>query len=820
MIAVAFCLCTISLSSGRFFTCRQRMHRPESVAPLLHPLAALPVFSAHFEISGNQKATNPMARQFSPSIKSHSMLTFGFALLLATVGLLVYALPGGFDLEENVALDFLFKQRSQSPPPDNVMLVSIDKTAAQQLGLDNDPGTWPRELHARLIDRLSAAGAAVIVFDVFFSQSKTPGHDARLAQAMRQAGNVVIFARLQREKQSLEGGGEYNLERLLLPLPMFQQAAAAYAPFALPKVPIKVNQFWAFHTSAGGHPSLPTVALEHYVAQDHGALFDILARVSPQQAAVLQASLEGRFRRERIAQIRAFLKQQTVTTQAMLETLRESAGPVTDPETNRRLQALLTVYLGPERRYLNFYGPPRSIPTWSYGEVLSATTEQLAPFFKGKVVFVGFSEERQPEQKDNFYTVFSQTNGLDLSGVEIAATAFANLAAPLSTSILTSLADPFLAQQSLRLPEPAVYAAIIIGFGLLLACLGRLSSASAFVLLSLFTAGLYTLISLQLFARSAIWLPLFVPVLLQTPLALFIGLLWRYRQLNRERSRIRQAFGYYLPDHVVENLARSSQHLRALSERMFGVCMATDAAQYTRLAESLTPEALNTYMNDYYERLFKPVRVRGGIISDVVGDAMLAIWSAHQEEGSLRRRACEAALEALRVGQESAPDSDLQTRIGLHAGEIMLGNIGALDHYEYRAVGDIVNTASRIEGLNKQLGTTLLVSDAVLSGLDGFISRELGAFRMAGKQKAIVIHELLGWQEDGDQQQHYLCECFAEGLYAYQRHDWQAAMDCFQRAFEFSPGDGPSRYYLERCKLHEQKMLPLPQDGVIVMQKK
>jgi len=568
---------------------------------------------------------------------------------------------------------------------------------------------------------------------------------------------------------------------------------------------------------------VPTVALELYAVQDHTSLLKILASIAPQQAAALQTSLDDLTRRERIVQIRTFFKQQTALTQTLLETLSESSGQITDSEINRRLQALLAMYLGPERRYLNFYGPPRSISTRSYDEVLSATVEQMTSF-KDKVVFVGFSEERQPEQKDNFYTVFSQTSGLDLSGVEIAATAFANLAAPRSTSILAPLSTSFLAQrpaqQSLRLPEPVVYVAIIIGFGLLLACLSRLPSTSVFVVLSLLTAGFYTLASLQLFASSAIWLPLFVPVLLQTPLALFIGLLWRYRQLNLERSRIRQAFGYYLPGDVVENLVRSSQHLKVLSERMFGVCMATDAAQYTRLAESLEPEELSVRMNDYYARLFKPVRAHGGIISDVVGDAMLAIWSAHQEESCLRRQACEAALAALRIGQESAPDVVLQTRIGLHAGEIMLGNIGALDHYEYRAVGDIVNTASRIEGLNKQLGTALLVSDAVLSGLEGFVSRELGTFCMVGKQKAIVIHELLGRQEDGNQQQLHLCECFAEGLRAYQHHDWQTAADCFQRAFELSPGDGPSCYYLERCKLHAQKMLPLPQNGVIVMQKK
>jgi len=768
-----------------------------------------------------------MVRQFSPNIKSHGVLTFGFALLISVVGLLAYALPSGFDLEENVALDFLFKQRQQVLPPDNVMLVSIDKTAAQQLNLANDPETWPRELHARLIDRLATAGAAVIVFDVFFHQPKIPSQDARLAQAMRQAGNVVIFAKLLRERQTLEGGGEYNLERLLLPLPMFQQVAAASAPFALPKVPIKVNQFWTFHTSAGGHPSMPAVALELYAAQEHPSLFKILARVAPQQAVALQASLDGLTRRERIVQIRTFFKQQTTITQALLEALQEASGlvinPEVGPETNRRLQALLSMYLGPERRYLNFYGPPRSIPTRSYNEVISATAEQLASF-KGKVVFVGFSEERQPEQKDSFHTVFSQTSGLDLSGVEIAATAFANLTAPPSASILAFFSTSFLtqhpAQQSLRLPEPRAYITIIVGFGLLLAWLSRLPSTSAFVSLSLLTAGLYTLASLQLFTSSAIWLPLFVPVLLQTPLALFIGLLWRYRQLNREGGRVRQAFSYYLPGHVIENLECSSQHLKVLSERMFGVCMATDAEKYTQLAESLTPEALTAYLNDYYKCLFQPVRAHGGIVSDVVGDAMLATWSAHQEDSRLRRQACEAALEALRAVQTSVPDGILQTRIGLHAGEFMLANIGAMDHFEYRAVGDTVNTASRIEGLNKQLGTALLVSAAVLSGLEGFISRELGAFLMVGKQKAIVLHELLGWQGECNQQQLHLCERFAEGLHAYQQHDWQTAMDCFQRALELSPGDGPSHFYLERCKLHEQKMLPLPQGGVIVMQKK
>ena len=738
-----------------------------------------------------------MAKNFSANLRSHALFTLGFSLFLAVAGLLVYALPGGFDLEENVALSFFFNQRPQANPPENVLLVSIDKLASQQLGLANDPKRWPRDLHARLIDKLSAAGAAVIVFDIFFQESRAGEEDELLAQAMLKAGNVLVFSKLERQQHSFSDNGVYNLESLILPLESIHQAAAATAPFVLPKVPIKVNQFWTFHSSAGGLVSLPTLAFEYYMAKDHAQLLDIFTEFSPQHAAQLQASLDGLNIHQRIIQVRSFFKQHKAITEEFLAELHIRSGAT----NNHGLQALLALYHGSDRRYLNFYGPPRSIPTLSYHEVLLATPVQNS-IFKDKVVFVGFAEERQPEQKDNFYTVFSQANGLDLSGVEIAATAFSNL----------------MAQQSLRLPEPLTYIAIVVAYGLLLACLSGFPSTIAFVLLSFISAGLYSLLSLHLFTNMALWLPLFIPVLVQTPLALLIGLLWRHRMLNLERGRIRQAFGYYLPEHVVDELAHSSQYLGTYSERMFGVCMASDAAQYTQLAESLTPEALSQYMNNYYKQLFKPVRRHGGIISDVVGDSMLAIWSARQPDKNLRHQACLAALETQRAEQQ--PDPGLRTRLGLHAGEIMLGNIGALDHFEYRAMGDIVNTASRIEGLNKQLGTRLLVSDAVLTGLDGFVSRRLGAFRMVGKQDAIVIYELMGIQSETNQLLRQICEQFSAGLSAYQFHDWQAAMSYFQQVLALDSADGPSQFYLLRCRLHIQGQLNFPDDGVIEMQKK
>ena len=207
--------------------------------------------------------------------------------------------------------------------------------------------------------------------------------------------------------------------------------------------------------------------------------------------------------------------------------------------------------------------------------------------------------------------------------------------------------------------------------------------------------------------------PLIVPVGVQIPLLCFGAVLWKYIDTNRERRNIREAFGYYLPDAVVDQLADSVAHVKTGGQLVYGICLFTDAAQYASLAETMDPQGLGRFMNAYYAAVFEPVRRRGGIVSDVIGDAMLAIWAAAEPDATLRKQACLAALEiadAVDQFKHTSGTLELPTRIGLHAGPMLLGSIGALDHYEYRAVGDMVNTASRVEGLNKFLGTQILVS--------------------------------------------------------------------------------------------------------------
>jgi adenylate cyclase len=227
-------------------------------------------------------------------------------------------------------------------------------------------------------------------------------------------------------------------------------------------------------------------------------------------------------------------------------------------------------------------------------------------------------------------------------------------------------------------------------------------------------------------------------------------------------------------------------------------------------------------MNSYYERLFVPVKANGGVVSDVVGDSMMAIWAKPNPDANLRAAACRAALEiaeAIRAFNQQQTVT-LQTRIGMHAGHILVGNIGAVDHFEYRPVGDIVNTASRMEGMNKYLGTQILVSDQVLHRVQGFMTRLLGVFQPFGKANAITIHELLGYEKEASSEQQALRRSFQTGLSAFQHRRWNEAVSAFERTLSVYRADGPSIFYLKLCAAFKSHPPPDDWDGTVVMDRK
>jgi len=312
----------------------------------------------------------------------------------------------------------------------------------------------------------------------------------------------------------------------------------------------------------------------------------------------------------------------------------------------------------------------------------------------------------------------------------------------------------------------------------------------------------YVALALSRFGTADTWYPITAPLLFELPAGFVGALLWRYIDSNRERRRMRTVFSQYLPSSVIDDLLRNTGATAAAGQSVYGICLATDAERYTSLAESMNPEELARFVNRYYAVVFEPIRRHGGTISDVVGDAALAIWASPAPDPALRSRACHAACELSAAVERFNRDStgvQVPTRIGLHSGQMVLGHVGAMDHYEYRAVGDIVNTAARIQELNKRFHTRILASDEVLAGLDVFLTRRLGTFVLAGKSKPLVVHELVCRHQEATDRQRALAARFAEGVAAYESRSWLEASKIFDACLGESASDEAARFYLDAC---------------------
>ena len=740
-------------------------------------------------------------------------------LLIGVLGAVFSVIPSGTGLEQDIGLDLLFTTRGVRPPPPDIVIVTMDKISAENLGVPADPDKWPRSLHADLTSSLKDRKAAVIAFDIMFDDVRSEKDNLLFAEAIRDAGNVILCECLRKETVALSDekgshGRSLNIEKVVSPIPVLAEAALALAPFPLPKVPVKVSQFWTFKTAAGDKPTLPVVALQTFSLDQYDEFFRMLERNSAYAAETLPSNkgplLSSQNVDVLVRDLRDIFRKEPWLAGKMRKDLDGKTASV-DDKKGRTLRSLIKMYEGPNSHYLNFYGPPGTIPTISYYKALSEKNESSGSRNEwdvaGKAVFVGLSEHLRPEQKDGFHTVFSQSSGMDISGVEVAATAFGNL----------------LEDKPVRPVGPVSHIAVVLCWGLLLGflCIFLPALAAAGSVLGL--GILYFFFSQHQFSHSAVWHPLVVPLFIQAPVAFFGTVLWKYFRTAKERENIRRAFGLYLPDQLVDQLSDDLSGITTNSRELYGTCLYTDAGQYTAVSERVSARKLDHIMAEYYETLFEPVRHHGGTIINIVGDSMLAVWTTENPDALLQRQASLAALQSAKAidhFNRTHPRYELPTRFGLHSGQIVLGPVGAADHYEFRPTGDTVNTAARMEGLNKYLGTRILATGNVVVQLEEVLARELGTFFLVGKAKPVVVYELLCRVDESDERQFRLCEVFARGLAAYQNRSWEVAIERFQESLKIHREDGPSSFYLNICLNLSANPPDDSWDGSIHMEKK
>jgi len=723
-----------------------------------------------------------------------------FGCIIGLLGVVASLLPVLDECDQAVGLYALFTLRGHRPAPPETVIISMDRESAQRLDIQRDPVKWPRTAHTALLDILSTHGARFIAFDILFDDAHDPQVDQNFAAAIRKAGNVILCGCTLSEHILLHGStrkveGSVMIETFLPPIPLFGSCALATASFPLPRMPARLDQCWSF--KLGNTPSLPVVALQIY-AMD---VYDVFT------SAIRNIGGNGRLPRDResligqgrtqhaVRAIRDEFQQRPAFERAVLDAMGSHPDIAGDPKRADLVRALLKMYTGSESRFINYYGPARTVTTIPYFKVIETLGEGLD--FRGKALFVGISEDFRAEQVGGFRTVFSGPEGTDLSSVELAATVFSNL----------------LEGSSIEMIGPWVQLFFLFAWGLLIGIVCRLLTAARAIIAVCVLSAVYFAAAYYQFQANYLWLPVFVPLLTQAPVAVAGAVVWHYLGVKKEREDVRKAMGYYLPDDVIDHMVQNIADFKEKSDTVHGTVLFADAEKYSTLAESMEPAALKTFMNRFYEVLFTPVKKYRGRVLDVVGDAMLAIWYGESLSAETRSGPCRAALEmaaAVAAFNASADGPKLPVRIGLHSGHVSIGTVGAVDHYEYRAVGDCVNTASRLEGLNKYLKTRILVSEDVIAGLDDFLTRPLGRFILAGKVNALPVHELIGERDKAHGGQFLLCETFGRALEAYRKRLWSEAIGLFEEVLEMSPEDGPSRFYLMLCR---EFLVKPPPDG-------
>jgi adenylate cyclase len=454
------------------------------------------------------------------------------------------------------------------------------------------------------------------------------------------------------------------------------------------------------------------------------------------------------------------------------------------------------------RLLINFLGPAGQIPTYSAKAVLDGTLPPEA--LKDKIVLVGATAVGVYDLR---VTPFSGT----FPGVEVQATVMDNL-----------LRGHFIRTPPFNL---TIILLIIAGLAVLLGLtLPRLSAAWAFVFTLIVMEG-YVGVNYYLFSRQGLQLELFYPLALVV--LIYLGVtMQRFLAEERERERIRKAFESYVAPTVVQEMLKHPEQLRLGGERREITVLFTDIRGFTTMSENLDPQALVSLLHDFLNPMSNIIINQGGTIDKYMGDAIMALFGAPLAQPDHPRLACRAALEmasslkALNLEWAAQGRPPLKIGVGVNTGPVAVGNMGSDRLFDYTAIGDNVNLASRLEGLNKYYSTDILISDTTAQALDnGFILRDVDQVRVKGKAHAARIYELLGEGEPDPELARYL-ELYHGALILYREGRFAESLATFEQALKVRPGDGACQRYLNLARKHLETPPPPDWEPVTVMEGK
>ena len=740
--------------------------------------------------------------------KFFSISPLKIAILVILIALSLFFIDAPFlRFMELKALDLRMVSRGTMPAGNETVIVVIDEKSLGDLGR----WPWPRTTIARLVDALKGYGAKAVGFDIVFAEPDANSSLQTVADLSKEAKDVGIqdtrIFGLLKEKQLL-AGTDAALARAIeksknITLGYFfhitkkevghlteaeisaAESDIANSRYQMVRAPKEVNEA-ALIQAYAAQPSLPQLS----DVAENGGYFNAF----PDSDGVIRWSpLVIKFRNNYYYSLAMGLLVQYLDWPMSVLNLAEYG------VDSIRLDKLEIPTDESGRMLVNYLGPAKAFPHYPISDVLNG---RIPPEnFKGKIVLVGATATGIYDMR---VTPFASV----YPGVEIHANVIDNILHKnfLIHSGWTKFLDICL----------IVIAGLIMGF-----TVPRVKAIVG-VGLSVALIGAFVVMNTLIFVKFNIWLNLIYPVLTMMTIYLWITV-YRYVIEEREKKKIRGAFQYYLTASVVNEILKDPSKLKLGGDKKHLSVLFSDIRGFTSISEKLAPEELVQLLNKYLTAMTDIVFKYEGLLDKYIGDAVMAVFGAplDQPDHALRagRTAIEMMAELRRLREKWAAEGrpDVDIRIGINSGDMVVGNMGSQMRFDYTVMGDSVNLASRLEGTNKEYGTNIMISEYTYDLIkDELFCRELDAVRVKGKEHPVRVFELLGDRKDAAPWKEFTSR-FEKGLAKYREGNWEEAIVAFRSVLSVRPDDCPAKVYIERCRVLKEHPPQGIWDGVFTM---
>jgi adenylate cyclase len=692
-------------------------------------------------------------------------------------------------------IDSRFLERGKIEIKDSadVVIVELDQESINQLTPPYNRVPLPRSIYTKLIEHLNQIGVRAIGIDVIMSNTDplSPDEDSILFNTIKSAGNVVVAGKIDESE-------DFRMENL-----GYAMTDTSYVK----KFYNYENIFFSADSSIG-------------IVQPPADFDFVFRRYLPFRKTDITDSRVPSFG---FAIINKVLNLSPFYTASVEEDFFE-LGNKKIPKYDRNSVLI------------NFYGPSRTFnhiklidlidddslitkDEVEYQSEINVWDEYLSdPEFRvkleNKIVLIGSTV---PEDRDILpisFAVGTRKGDNLIYGVEFHANIIQNI-----------LWDDYLSTQSGESEIVIIVLLTIFIFAFTSYIrkfkirIGIIIEIINLIIIALLIYSVY-MISVYLFINNKLVITVVSPAL-AIAMAYLSSTAYHFIMERQQNVLIKGMFSQYVSKSVVNELLANPDKLKLGGERKTLTILFSDIAGFTTFAEKKEPEELVSFINEFLNEMTEIILSNGGTLDKYLGDAVMAFWGAPIAVEDHAYKACLTALQMqdklaeLRDRWSLTGETPIHIRIGINSGEVIVGNIGGENRFDYTVLGDDVNLASRLEGANKEYGTNIMISGTTYEFVkEKVLVRELDVIRVKGKTEPTTIYELISLSSDLkaikaiDEMHEYF-----QGVELYRHKSFDAAMDYFKRCYD-KLGDYPSKVYMKRCEYYLQNAPAADWDGV------